>query len=535
MKCNDVQTISIAIPSWFAALVIAAISFTAYQFLYVPLVLSPLNRIPGPKSFAITRWRLMYEDWKGTRTTKIHKLHLQYGSAVRVSPNEVSFNSLAALRTIYGAGSRFERTEFYRMFDVYGRQNLFTFSSSTKHAARKKLLTNAYSKSRILKHPTATAVQDKTRQYLQLLELEPDTASEIFTSLHYFSFDAITNFLYGNDYGGTSALTGSVADRALLQDMVDPARSVLSWWAVHFPRYTKWLYTRTGLMDRVLTRAGVLPMRKPTVYSGIRAHALDAWVRFKDAAIKESNTSAQDSILGMLWKHHESQKEDGLEDMDIASECADQLLAGIDTTSHTLMFLIWALSLPENRAYQEKLISEVSMIDASLLDRNGIPSVQATDTLPYLGALLKETLRLYVTLPASEPRSLPVDSVIDGYHIPARVIVGISPYCLHQNAQVFHEPLRFNPERWFGPASDVEEMKRWFWAFSSGGRMCIGLHLAMAEMTTLMAAVYRNYSTTIKPGYEGVSPGVTSRFEVFFDETFKQIETHACWIDFHKR
>lgn len=46
----------------------------------------------------------------------------------------------------------------------------------------------------------------------------------------------------------------------------------------------------------------------------------------------------------------------------------------------------------------------------------------------------------------------------------------------------------------------------------------------MAEMTTLMAAVYRNYSTTIKPGYEGVSPGVTSRFEVFFDETFKQIE-----------
>lgn len=250
----------------------------------------------------------MYEDWKGTRTTTIYQLHLEYGPAVRIGPHEVSFIDLAALRTIYGAGSKFGRTEFYRLFDVYGRQNLFTFSDSRKHAARKKLLTNAYSKLRIIKHPIATAVQDKSRQYLQLLDSEPDTASEIFTSLHYFSFDAISNFLYGKDYGGTSALTGSVADRALLDDMIDQGRRALSWWAVHFPRYTKWLYTRTGFMERILTQAGVLPMRKPTVYSGIRAHALDAWGRFRDAALKDSNMSAQGTILGLLWKHHESQK-----------------------------------------------------------------------------------------------------------------------------------------------------------------------------------------------------------------------------------
>lgn len=59
-----------------------------------------------------------------------------------------------------------------------------------------------------------------------------------------------------------------------------------------------------------------------------------------------------------------------------------------------------------------------------------------------------------------------------------------------------------------------------FWAFTD--RLLSSL--AMAEMTTLMAAIYRTYSTTIKPGYEGVSPGVTSRFEVFFDENFTQIE-----------
>ena len=41
----------------------------------------------------------------------------------------------------------------------------------------------------------------------------------------------------------------------------------------------------------------------------------------------------------------------------------------------------------------------------------------------------------------------------------------------------------------------------------------------MVEMTTLIAAVYRKYRTRVKKGMEDVSPGITSRFEVFHDET----------------
>lgn len=44
--------------------------------------------------------------------------------------------------------------------------------------------------------------------------------------------------------------------------------------------------------------------------------------------------------------------------------------------------------------------------------------------------------------------------------------------------------------------------------------------LAMAEMTTLVAAVYRKYSTTLAPGFEHIAPGVTSRFEVFHDDSY---------------
>lgn len=440
-------------------------------------ILAPLLKIsgiPGPSIYAITPWRLAYDDWKGTRTRTIHLLHQKYGPVVRIAPNETSFNSLSALKTIYGAGSGFERTSFYRMFDVYGRQNLFTYGSSKAHGERKKLLNHAYSKSSILKF-SASAVEEKVWEYMTLLEADPKTASEIFSSLHYYSLDNITHFLYGSKLGGTKAMIGSTQDRALLDDVLDPSRRKLAWFAVHFPLYTKWLMSRTGLTEKVVASLGLLPQQKPTVYTGIRQHALGAWNSFYRTAADVKAESKAYTIIGRLWAHHVSQKEDGLQDMEIASEAADHLLAGVDTTSDSLMFLIWALSLPHNLKFQEKLIEEVVAMPPSMLDSRGVPTAEAAGKLPYLDAVVKEVLRLYAPLPASEPRSLPIECVIDGYNIPANTIVSMSPYTLHRNPEVFPDPLVFNPERWLGDPKDVMEMKKWFWAFSSGGRMCIGM------------------------------------------------------------
>lgn len=217
----------------------------------------------------------------------------------------------------------------------------------------------------------------------------------------------------------------------------------------------------------------LLPMQRPTTYTGIRAHALKAFFAFRDAAV--SSKSEQGTIISKIWKHHSGQKEDGLSDMDIASECADHLLAGIDTTSDSLLFLVWALSRPEAQKYQKQLIEEVSALSQDSLNEFGIPTVEACDKVPYLDAVIKETLRLYAPLPSSEPRSSPKQVTIDGYMIPPRTTVSVSPYCLHRNPEVFADPLKFDPERWLRSSSNVAEMKKWWWAFSSGARMCIGM------------------------------------------------------------
>ncbi|KAL3457283.1 amino acid permease-domain-containing protein [Aspergillus heterothallicus] len=417
---------------------------------YISLYHSALSSIPGPKLFALTKWRLAYEDYRGTRTRYMLSLHEKYGNAVRIGPREVSFNTLPALRTIYD---------------------------------RKKLLNHAYSKTSVLSPKNATMVAEKVQKFMSLLENETDKSGslEIFSALHYFSLDTITRFLYGDasrSHGATSALT-STNDRVLLNDILDPHRRNLSWFTIHFPRLTNWIYTRTGVLESLITWLDLLPMRKPATYSAIRAHARKAAEQIHQATLLEVSTlNANASIaerLLLATVPENTKAAPILHHLDVAAECADHLLAGIDTTSDTLMWAIFALSQQQNHVFQEKLRAEVLAIDVAL-SQDGIVSALAADKLPYLDAVIKETLRLFAPLPGTEPRVAETDQVVDGYQIPMGTVVSMSPYTLHRNGSVFQDPLRFNPDRWVDSSpEETAEMKRWFWAFSSGGRMCIGM------------------------------------------------------------
>ncbi|KAL5352502.1 hypothetical protein ACLOAV_002450 [Pseudogymnoascus australis] len=503
--------------------------------IYSNLIASPLKSIPGPKLFALTKWCLAYEDYRGTRTKCIQRLHTKYGDAVRLGPTEVSFRSLSALRKIYGAGNGFQRDTFYSMFDVYGRQVMISFASSKDHRERKRILNHPYSKTSVLSSGTASMVEDKTRLFLKLVESEASTsngyAMEIFAALHYFSMDTISKFVYGKSPIATEALEGSLKDRNLLNDILDPARRKLSWFTIHFPTFTQWLYSQTGILDSLITSLDLLPMRKPATYTGIRAHALGAVQHLNDNDGKVTE-HPEESIMNRLWSSRKNNVQGiSLDSLDVASECADHLLAGIDTTSDTTMFAMFALSQTKNHSFQKKLRAEIlSISEDSIAD--SVVNPIAADKLVYLDAVIKETLRLYAPLPGTEPRWSEKEELIDGYTIPRGTVVSISPYCLHRNPEVFNDPMRFNPDRWLGPPDEVMNMKKWFWAFSSGGRMCIGMHLAMAEMTTLLASIYRKYETEIAPEFQESSPGVTARYEVFSDEHFSEVKEHQCWVKF---
>jgi hypothetical protein len=263
-----------------------------FHHVYWILFSCPLAKIPGPKLFALTSLGLSKEDFQGTRTRTIHRLHQQYGTVVRIGPNEVSFNSLTALRQIYGAGSPFGRpAAFYRIFSMYGQTQLFTFYSFD-HAARKKAMSQMYSKSTVLKGSVADSVQSKAKQFIDLIESDPRTASNLDESLHFFSLDNMTWLVFG-DRGATKALMGQSSDRQILSDIHEPTARRYSWFRIHVPRYTRLVMSCSSLLRSIIDVFGLLPGKIPLAYSGLQ-----------DFALRTFNTHCQDrdSESGLMMR-----------------------------------------------------------------------------------------------------------------------------------------------------------------------------------------------------------------------------------------
>ena len=176
-----------------------------------------------------------------------------------------------------------------------------------------------------------------------------------------------------------------------------------------------------------------------------------------------------------------------------ASEMLDHLAAGHETSGITLTYLFHELS--QRLDLQDALRTELLTLEPPIRfppsgdteDPPSLPGPRSIDALPLLNAVLMETLRLHAAIPGPQPRITPAGlTTLVGYkNIPAGVRVSAQPYSLHRNPKVFPEPETWKPERWLdaNPAQK-EEMMRWFWAFSSGGRMCIGNHFAMQGNTS---------------------------------------------------
>lgn len=90
---------------------------------FIRCVSSPLWKLPGPRTSALTSLLLKWHELHASRTRYVHRLHQEYGPVVRIAPNEVSFTSYDAVKEIYcSGGSGYDKTEFYDLFRVYGRR-----------------------------------------------------------------------------------------------------------------------------------------------------------------------------------------------------------------------------------------------------------------------------------------------------------------------------------------------------------------------------------------------------------------------------
>lgn len=148
---------------------------------------------------------------------------------------------------------------------------------------------------------------------------------------------------------------------------------------------------------------------------------------------------------------------------------------------------------------QEKLSRELHSVFGDW-DRPCTP--QDLNDLRYLDCCVKETLRLYPSVPAIM-RTLTEDTRTGDYTIPAGTSVALLVYAMHRNPKVYADADRFHPER-FQSEKAAGRHPYAYIPFSAGPRNCIGQKYAGLEIkvsTRLTVAIRKKTVWLHRPGF----------------------------------
>lgn len=184
-------------------------------------------------------------------------------------------------------------------------------------------------------------------------------------------------------------------------------------------------------------------------------YASDSLDRYR-GLVASGSDKAQVTLFTKLFK---AEGEGTMPYNEIRDEALNYIAAGSDTVSITMTYLTWTLShRPDIR---DTLVKELRTLPPAF-------GADELRDLPYLNAVINETLRIHSAAPGPFPRLVPPEGVeLAGYHMAGGVEVSAQAYSMHRDPAIFPDPSEFRPSRWEGltPA-----MKDAFTPFGRGAR-----------------------------------------------------------------
>jgi len=201
-------------------------------------------------------------------------------------------------------------------------------------------------------------------------------------------------------------------------------------------------------------------------------------VRRRRNESSEEKANRQVDILDLILRMNLSEE-------DIRGEALTFLVAGHDTTSHSLAFCLYNLAC--NPSVEAIMAEEVENV---LGDRT-VPTYEDCQNLPYTTAVWKETLRLNPVAATGTMRDAVEDFMLPSGHFIDRGAELIVPlYLIHRNPDYWEDPLVFKPERFL---TEKKPSPFVYMPFSVGARNCIGQGFASFEGVATLAALVKRY------------------------------------------
>ncbi|PPQ89157.1 hypothetical protein CVT25_006529 [Psilocybe cyanescens] len=166
-------------------------------------------------------------------------------------------------------------------------------------------------------------------------------------------------------------------------------------------------------------------------------------------------------------------------------------LGGADTTLSAVHIFFLAMVLyPE---VQRKAQAELDAV----IGHNRLPEFNDYDSLPYVNALVKETMRWHLVTPLAIAHRCSQDDEYDGFFIPRGTIVMGNAWSILHDQDVFPNPSEFQPERFLKDGKlDPNARNPDCAAFGFGRRICPGRHFSNNSLYSIISSVLAVYNIT---------------------------------------
>ncbi|KAL0579177.1 hypothetical protein V5O48_002799 [Marasmius crinis-equi] len=242
----------------------------------------------------------------------------------------------------------------------------------------------------------------------------------------------------------------------------------------------------------------------------------------KSKEIGNGQGSHLKDIMSLLLKANMSPQNERnrMNDEELFAQMLAIFFAGHETTSTSVSWTL--LELSRRPEIQNKLRKEIHGKECQIISegRTGF-TAEDFDSLPYLNAVLKESLRYHPAairiskvatvddcIPLSEPIRTAGGKEIN--EIPVRkgqkVMLSIGDY--NRNEAIFGEDAHaFKPERWLEKEKNGSQLKKSTTAgvyanlltFSGGVRSCIGWRFAVLELQAFVVELISNFEFSLTP------------------------------------
>ncbi|KAL3424209.1 cytochrome P450 [Phlyctema vagabunda] len=439
--------------------------------------LSPLTAIPNASVLApLSRltWAFITEH-HGKITLELPELHRNFGSLVRIGPQEVSYRSLDIYKAIHMSGNKFIKDpRVYGGFVQNDHPSLFSLTDPQEHAARRRMMGQLFNRSKM---PLVEGlVIDQTDKFIGLIQRHKNRVLDLIPACRALEADVITLFGFGDTIGALDAWAKGEEVAMVTEN----------------DNKSQWMPLHTNFATIVETWYKLESILFSSI--GYRSYTTQVMAEYTDWTVSQLET-----ILSGKRAHSEfpnfvsTMLRSGLPARTALAEAKEQLGPGTDTTSATLSHILWALA--HDTEFQHELHDD--------LEAAGWPEdLTALELIPKLKATIKEGIRWAGAAAAMLPRIAPKEGVtFDGKFIPGGTVLTSSPIWYLHDENAFPLPHLFCPRRWLeGEDKGLSRgslQDEYYIPFSKGAYSCMGAHFSYLELYVGVSRILKNFQLSL--------------------------------------